>query len=113
VQLLLAYPPQGGAELFNNVRVVEGSERVNTNNLNFTQFTEPVDKPWLPFYVTSDEFFEILRVAYEDSYGKDTGVWHPEDIYVNVSTVLETLTNTLSNMSRIRSGKPLRGIKES
>ncbi len=99
--------------MFNNVRVVEGSERVSTNNLNFTQFTETVDKPWLPFYLTSDEFFEILRVAYEDSYGKDTGIWHPEDIYVNVSTVLETVTNTLSNMSRIRSGKPLRGIKES
>ena len=97
----------------NNVRVVEGSERVSTNNLNFTQFAEPVEKPWLPFYVTADEFFDILRVAYDDTYGGGSDTpWHPEDMYVNVSTVMEVVTNTLSNMSRMRSGKPMKGIKE-
>jgi len=114
VQLLLAYSPKEGAELSNNVKATYSSSGVtnNTNNINYSHIVLNDDKPWMPFYVTSDEFFEILRVAYEDSYGKDTGVWHPEDMYVNVSVILETVTNTLSNMSRIRSGKPLKGIKE-
>jgi len=63
------------------------------------------------YYVSADEFFEILRVAYDDTYGDKTK-WHPEDIYINALTVLEVMTNTLSNMAKLKSGRPLRGIKE-
>lgn len=72
------------------------------------------DRPWTAYYVTADDFFDILRVAYEDTYGNgDTTPWHPEDMYTNVSCVLEIVTNTLSNMANLKSGRPLSGIKES
>lgn len=69
------------------------------------------DYPWSPYYVTSDDFFDILKVAFEDTYGSDHR-WHPEDLYVNVSCVLEVVSNTLANMVRIKAGKELSGVKE-
>lgn len=69
------------------------------------------DYPWTPYYVTSDDFFDILRVAFDDTYGSDHR-WHPEDLYVNVSCVLEVVSNTLANMVRIKAGKELHGVKE-
>jgi hypothetical protein len=66
--------------------------------------------PWSPYYVTSDDFFDILRVAFDDTYGSDHR-WHPEDLYVNVSSVLEVVSNTLANMVRIKAGKELSGVK--
>ncbi len=71
------------------------------------------DRPWMAYYVTSEEFFNVLRIAYEDTYGGSDTPWHPEDMYTNVSCVLEIVTNTLSNMAKIKSGRPLSGIKES
>lgn len=67
--------------------------------------------PWTPYYVTSDDFFDILKVAFDDTYGSDHR-WHPEDLYVNVSCVLEVVSNTLANMVRIKAGKELHGVKE-
>lgn len=67
--------------------------------------------PWSPYYVTSDDFFDILRVAFDDTYGTNHR-WHPEDLYVNVSCVLEVVSNTLANMVRIKAGKELHGVKE-
>ena len=67
--------------------------------------------PWSPYYVTSDEFFDILKVAFNDTYGSDHR-WHPEDLYVNVSSVLEVVSNTLATMVRIKAGKELHGVKE-
>lgn len=69
------------------------------------------DYPWTPYYVTSDDFFGILKVAFDDTYGSDHR-WHPEDLYVNVSCVLEVVSNTLANMVRIKAGKDLQGVKE-
>lgn len=66
--------------------------------------------PWSPYYVTSDDFFDILKVAFEDTYGCDYR-WHPEDLYVNVSSVLEIVSNTLANMVRIKAGRELYGVK--
>jgi hypothetical protein len=66
--------------------------------------------PWSPYYVTSDDFFDILKVAFDDTYGSDHR-WHPEDLYVNVSSVLEVVSNTLANMVRIKAGKDLSGVK--
>jgi hypothetical protein len=52
-------------------------------------------------------------VAFDDTYGGGTGTpWHPEDMYINVLTTLEVVTNTLSNMAKIKAGRPLKGIKE-
>jgi len=71
------------------------------------------DRPWMNYYVTADEFFEILRVAYDDTYGGGSETpWHPEDMYVNVSCVLEIVTNTLANMANMKSGRSVKGIKE-
>ena len=66
--------------------------------------------PWSPYYLKSDEFFEILRVAFDDTYGSDHN-WHPEDLYINVSCVLEVVSNTLANMVRIKAGRDLYGVK--
>lgn len=71
------------------------------------------DYPWTPFYMTTDEFFDILKVAFEDTYGdKSNHKWHPEDLYINISCVLEIVSNTLSNAAKLRSNKPVRGVKE-
>ena len=80
------------------------SSKMQTSTIN--------DYPWTPYYVTSDDFFEILRVAFDDTYGSDHK-WHPEDLYVNVSCVLEVVSNTLANMVRIKAGKELSGVKGS
>lgn len=69
----------------------------------------PTD-PWSPYYVTSNDFFKILRVAFDDTYGSDRN-WHPEDLYINVSCVLEIVSNTLANMANIKAGKELLGVK--
>ena len=69
------------------------------------------DYPWTPYYVTPDDFFSILKVAFDDTYGSDHR-WHPEDLYVNVSSVLEVVSNTLATMVRIKAGKELHGVKE-
>lgn len=66
--------------------------------------------PWSPYYITSDDFFDILRVAFNDTYGSDHR-WHPEDLYINVSCVIEVVSNTLANMIRIKAGKELHGVK--
>lgn len=69
------------------------------------------DRPWTAYFLTSDEFFDLLKVAFDDTYGSDHG-WHPEDLYINVSSVLEVVSNTLSNMVRLRNNRPLSGVKE-
>jgi hypothetical protein len=92
---------------FSNL-ILEKSNKVYKSTISTS------DRPWTAYYVTADDFFDILRVAYEDTYGNgDTTPWHPEDMYANVSCVLEIVTNTLSNMARLKSGRPLSGIKES
>lgn len=83
------------------------------NNKVYKSSISTSDRPWTAYYVTSDDFFDILRIAYEDTYGGSETPWHPEDMYTNVSCVLEIVTNTLSNMANIKSGKQLKGIKES
>lgn len=90
--------------------------KINSSN-NVTTSTQTIggamtdhNYPWSPYYVTSDDFFDILRVAFEDTYGSDHR-WHPEDLYINVSCVLEVVSNTLANMVRIKAGKELHGVK--
>lgn len=64
-----------------------------------------------PEYLTSSEFFDLLRVAYDSAYGSDLR-WHPEDLYVNVSNTLDTVSNTLVNMINLKHGRPLNGVKD-
>ena len=104
--------------LSGNVKITEvtKSEPVySSNNITITASNLTSDsQPWTAYYVTADDFFDILRIAYDDTYGGGSETpWHPEDMYTNVSCVLEIVTNTLSNMARIKSGRPLSGIKES
>jgi hypothetical protein len=71
------------------------------------------ERPWTRYYVTADEFFEVLRVAFDDTYGGGSQTpWHPEDMYVNVLSTLEIVANTLSNMANIKAHRPLKGVKE-
>lgn len=63
-------------------------------------------------YMTFDEFFDTLRVAFNDTYGNDPDhKWHPEDLYINVTTTLEIVSNTLTALHNIRNGKYIGGIK--
>lgn len=71
------------------------------------------ERPWTRYYVTADEFFDVLRLAFDETYGGGSDTpWHPEDMYINVSTTLEVVANTLSNMANLKAGRPLKGIKE-
>lgn len=84
------------------------------NNKLFNSTISTSDRPWTAYYVTADEFFEVLRVAFDDTYGGGSETpWHPEDMYTNVSCVLEVVTNTLANMANLKSGRGVKGIKES
>ena len=101
----------------NNVRVTTSSpaaERVKTNTVYYSSnsVNNVSERPWTAYYVTDDEFFDILRIAYDESFGGSKTPWHPEDMYTNVVTVLEIVTNTLSNMANLKSGRQLKGIKE-
>ncbi len=109
----------------NNIRVTTSTassqERVDTSNIQHTavytssNISNPstVDRPWTAYYVTADEFFDILRLAYDDTYGGGTDTpWHPADMYINVSTTLEIVTNTLANMANLKAKRPLKSIKE-
>lgn len=82
-----------------------------SDKITSSSITVDHNYPWSPYYVTSDDFFDILKVAFEDTYGSKHR-WHPEDLYVNVSCVLEVVSNTLANMVRIKAGKDLQGVKE-
>jgi hypothetical protein len=71
------------------------------------------ERPWTRYYVTADEFFDVLRLAFNETYGGGSETpWHPEDMYINVSTTLEIVANTLSNMANLKAGRQLKGIKE-
>ena len=92
-----------------NVKLQKSDVTVNTAIKSLSS----IDKPWTHYYVSSDEFFDILRVAFDDTYGDKGGApWHPEDLYINVSCVLEVVSNTLANMARVKAGKSLYGVKE-
>lgn len=81
-----------------------------TDSISQSTITQSSNKPWTAYYLTSDEFFDVLKVAFEDTYGSDHK-WHPEDLYVNVSCTLEIVSNTLSNMVNVKAGRQLKGIK--
>lgn len=81
-----------------------------TDSISQSTITQSSNKPWTAYYLTSDEFFDVLKVAFEDTYGSDHK-WHPEDLYVNVSCALEIVSNTLSNMVNVKAGRQLKGIK--
>ena len=95
-----------------NIKINQSSNVTTTTTQTFNNELKLGDHnyPWSPYYITSDDFFDILRVAFDDTYGSDHR-WHPEDLYVNVSCVLEVVSNTLANMVRIKAGKELSGVK--
>ena len=93
----------------NNIKINQ-SNNVTTSTQTFGSKVDDHNYPWSPYYITSDDFFDILKVAFDDTYGSDHR-WHPEDLYVNVSSVLEVVSNTLANMVRIKAGKDLSGVK--
>lgn len=94
-----------------NIKINQaGTTTTSTQTFTTKVKSEDHNYPWSPYYITSDDFFEILRVAFDDTYGSDHR-WHPEDLYVNVSSVLEVVSNTLANMVRIKAGKELSGVK--
>lgn len=94
----------------NNIKINQAGTTTTTSTKTFSTKTEDHNYPWSPYYVTSDDFFDILKVAFNDTYGSDSR-WHPEDLYINISSVLEVVANTLANMVRIKAGKELSGVK--
>ena len=96
-----------------DIKLQKSHVTINSLKGSVPNTTSDIQKPWMPYYVTSDEFFDLLRVAFEDTYGDKVGTpYHPEDLYVNVSCVLEVVSNTLANMVRIKAGRSLHGVKE-
>lgn len=93
-----------------NIKINQSGTTTTTTTQTFGGQFKDHNYPWSPYYVTSDDFFDILRVAFDDTYGSDHR-WHPEDLYVNVSCVLEVVSNTLANMVRMKAGKELSGVK--
>lgn len=87
--------------------------RLEKNNKLAQSTISTEERPWTRYYVTADEFFDVLRLAFDETYGGGSETpWHPEDMYVNVSTTLEIVANTLSNMANLKAGRQLKGIKE-
>jgi hypothetical protein len=120
MHILLAHTPR--RKMSNGSINMQIKENVNSNsqeNLTFTSshVTNTIeDRPWMNYYLTVDEYLEIVKVAYEDTFGGSKifdGKCHPEDLYSNVSCVMEIVTNTLCNLSNIRSDRPVRGIIKS
>ena len=96
-----------------NVKLQKSHITIDSFRGSVPNVLSDINKPWIPYYVTSDEFFDILKVAFEDTYGDKGGTpYHPEDLYANVSCVLEVVSNTLANMVRIKTGRNLHGVKE-
>lgn len=96
-----------------NVKLQKSHVTIDAFGGSVPNVLSDINKPWIPYYVTSDEFFDILRVAFEDTYGDKGGTpYHPEDLYANVSCVLEVVSNTLANMVRIKAGRSLHGVRE-
>jgi len=94
-----------------NIKINQaGTTTTSTQTFTTQVKSEEPNYPWSPYYITSDDFFDILRVAFDDTYGSDHR-WHPEDLYINVSSVLEVVSNTLTNMVRIKAGRELSGVK--
>lgn len=101
---------------FNSTKIDEstyGKENIKLNKESELKVSSvTIGKyPSSEYYLTSDDFFELLRVAYDDTYGSKSKC-HPEDLYVNVLSVLEVVSNTLINILNLKSGKPLEGIKD-
>lgn len=94
-----------------NVKI-NNKDNVQTNTVVYSGNSVPSALADKPYYLNSDQFFALLKVTFDDSYGSATP-WHPEDLYVNVVSVLEIITNTLSNTMRIKDGREPIGIKES
>ena len=57
------------------------------------------------FYVTPAEFMEHLEVALRDTYFQgdqwDESKWHPEDIAVNMTVVIESIAAYLGSAIRM------------
>jgi hypothetical protein len=65
------------------------------------------------YYFTFEEFLGLLSIAYEDAHGKqDTGIrCHPEDLYNNISIVLDVMCSTLSNTINLKSNRQMSSIR--
>jgi len=65
------------------------------------------------YYFTFEEFLDLLSIAYQDAHGKqDTGIrWHPEDLYNNISIVLDVMCSTLSNTINLKSNRQMSSIR--
>jgi len=98
--------------MFNNVKVSYGKENVSTNNIYYSSNNvQELPKEENPYHLTGHQFFDILALCYEQSYGEDYS-YHPEDLYVNASLTLEIVSNTLANLLHIKTGQQIRGVKE-
>lgn len=78
----------------------------NKENINLSTY-KPLKKAG---YLTEDQFFDILINAYKDTYGGDY-TWHPGDLYINVSSVLEVVCNTLQGLVDIEHGRSPKSVK--
>lgn len=89
---------------WDNVKATYASNSVRSNHShNFLEGRKPG-------YLKDDEFFEILMHAYSSTYGY-SGVNHPGDLYINVSTTLEIVSNTLNALVDLNFGRELRDVK--
>jgi len=96
------------------MNVTISSNSVNTNKV--TTYHQPLFKTDsgqnnLNGYLSSEKFFEVLQMAYYSEYGEDDHLHHPEDLYVNVSSVLGVICNTLGALVDIERGRAIQDVR--
>lgn len=75
-------------------------------------FTHDSDKKRPVGYITADRFFEILETIYYSEHGENDHLHHPEDIYLNVSSILTAVCNTLNALIDIDHGRTIKDVRK-
>lgn len=84
----------------------DSAEISDWNNIKLNNYRS-LDKAG---YLTEDEFFDIFINAYKSTYGYE-GKQHPGDLYVNISSALEVVCNTLQGLVDTNYGRSPRDVK--
>jgi hypothetical protein len=93
----------------NNINFDPNKATYTNNNIAYSRKYRGFLEDRKPGYLTEDEFFEIVLNAYKSTYSFD-GVNHPGDLYVNFSSVLEIVSNTLNSLVDLNHGRDLRDV---
>jgi hypothetical protein len=85
----------------------------DNSNINLKIDNVIKSRPPRAGYLKEDDFFDILINSYKDIYGRDGNdhYWHPGDLYINVTSILEVMCNTLQGLVDIEFGRPVSSVR--